>query len=115
MAFIEGAIVRIFGLGMMTRMKAQLLDSRIGNLTQDEFERNLKTLRIFRKLVEPNAILIFAVFLISVFAPITIILYYIAVDDFAQGKRTLFGMFCSIFLTAVAVVLFTVVIVAYDW
>ena len=107
--------MRIFGLGMMTRMKAQLLDTRIGNLTQDEFERNMKTLRILQKLVKIEAMVISSVSLLSIASPVVIYMYYIAVDDFAHGKITTFGIFFSVCLTAVSIVLITIVLKANNW
>ena len=110
-----GIIFRIFGLGMMTRLKAQLLDTRIGNLTQDEFERNMNSLRIFRNLVKPEAMVISSIFVMTTTSPPIIYLYYIEVDDIAQGKRTLFGVVCAILLTIIGFALIIVAIMGQNW
>ena len=90
---------RIFALGILTRMKVQLLDSRRDQLTREQFERNIKIMKILQISIKPKHLNVLCILSISLAAPIIVFLLYLDPDRQIEGRKIIFSIVMCTILT----------------
>ena len=92
-----------------------MLDSRHNKLTRQEYDNNIKTIRTLRALITPKVMVLACIGTMLLTSPIVVYLYYICSDELVAGRRTMYGIITSSFLTSAGVTHTCVGIISYKW